>query len=119
MIINLVQRVQAHFFFGMKYKFNRSNTEWSKRVFKTGLDLVSNNNSWCGAGYFDGHTIDIFAKPGEIMRVKVEAEKYIFKKNHGNVGNSPTMSFYSKRFLRTSIDALNLVDQLTTGFANT
>ena len=73
----------------MKYKFNRSNTKWPRKVFRTGLDLVTNNNTWCGAGYFDGHTIDIFAKPGELMRVEVEAEKYIFKKNHGKCRQQP------------------------------
>ena len=61
----------------MKFIFSEADKMVSK-VYRTSINLVSENNSWCGVGYYDGEVQNHFGKMGEIQTLEIKAKKYKF-----------------------------------------
>ena len=76
------------FEFDLKYIF-KSTIDAKSRLLRTGFDLTSENNSFCGGGYHDGEEKDRFAQIGERARIFVKPEKYMFQEGHEMCRDKP------------------------------
>ena len=63
--------------YNMKFIFSEAN-ETVTKVYRTSINLVTENNSWCGLGYYDGEVQNHFGKMGEIQTLEIKAKKYKF-----------------------------------------
>ena len=66
-------------------------------VYRVGVDLISENNSFCGFGYYDGYNRDYFAHFGERISLVMNPQKFIFIKGSESCRESPYNDlFYEK-----------------------
>ena len=54
------------------------NTGYTNLVFRAGLTITTENNTWCGLGYYDGENRDTFVQLGFTNVVAMKPEKFIY-----------------------------------------
>ena len=58
-------------------------------VYRVGLDMITDNNSFCGAGFFDGYSKTYFGKLSEEQKLTISPEKYVFDKENNKCRDQP------------------------------
>ena len=67
-------------------------------VYRVGLDMITDNNSFCGAGFFDGYSKTYFGKLSEEQKLTISPEKYVFDKENNKCRDQPFNEIlYDKR----------------------
>ena len=80
--------------FGINIIFENS-TE--SQVYRTGVDIVTGNNTYCGTAYYDGKNKHRFANPGGIYYLDITPEKYIFLRDGKKCRDLPYNEIFFKK----------------------